>query len=123
MDYEQAWAEGWLVYENKTVAEVASDFNRLNRVKIVIAEPSIAARRLAFFRVSATDPESFVAALATSPDITVVRNDPNVLRVELRRGVSEAAPAGAEISGSQRCAADRESKSDLTRQAPSWRSA
>lgn len=97
MDYEQAWAEGWLVYENKTVAEVASDFNRLNRVKIVIAEPTIAARRLAFFRVSATDPESFVAALATSPDITVVRDDPDVLRVELRRGLSGA---GAEISGS-----------------------
>jgi transmembrane sensor len=97
MDYEQAWAEGWLVYENKTVAEVANDFNRLNRVKIVITEPSIAARRLAFFRVSATDPESFVAALATSPDITVVRNDPDILRVELRRGMSGA---GAEISES-----------------------
>jgi transmembrane sensor len=97
MDYEQAWAEGWLVYENKTVAEVASDFNRLNRVKIVIAEPAIAARRLAFFRVSATDPESFVAALATSPDVEVVRADPNTLRLELRRGGSEA---GAETSGS-----------------------
>lgn len=102
LDYEQAWAEGWLVYENKTVAEVASDFNRLNRVKIVITEPSIAARRLAFFRVSATDPESFVAALATSPDITIVRDDPNVLRVELRRGVSEAAVPGAEISESNK---------------------
>lgn len=100
LDYEQAWAEGWLVYENKTVAEVASDFNRLNRVKIVIAEPSIAARRLAFFRVSATDPESFVAALATSSDITIVRDDPNVLRVELRRGVSEAILPGAENSES-----------------------
>ena len=100
MDYEQAWAEGWLVYENKTVAEVASDFNRLNRVQIVIAEPSIAARRLAFFRVSATDPESFVAALATSPDITIVRKDPNVLRIELRRGISEAALPDAENPGS-----------------------
>jgi transmembrane sensor len=100
LDYEQAWAEGWLVYENKTVAEVASDFNRLNRVKIVITEPSIAARRLAFFRVSATDPESFVEALATSSDITIVRNAPNVLRIELRRGVSEATPSDAENSES-----------------------
>lgn len=97
MDYEQAWATGWLVYENTTVAAVASDFNRLNRVKIVIAEPSIAARRLAYFRVSATDPESFVAALATSPDITIVRNDPSVLRVELRPELSGVA---AETSGS-----------------------
>ncbi len=100
LDYEQAWAEGWLVYENKTVAEVARDFNRLNRVKIVIGEPSIAARRLAFFRVSATDPESFVGALATSPDIVIVRNVPDVLRIELRRGVSAATLPGAESSES-----------------------
>lgn len=87
--YEQAWAEGWLVYEDKTVAEVASDFNRFNRVKIVVTEPSIAARRLTFFRGSATDPESFVAALAASSDITVVRDDPDVLRIERRRPDAE----------------------------------
>lgn len=84
VNYEQAWAEGWLVYEDKTVGEMADDFNRFNRLKIVVAEPSIAARRLTFFRGSATDPESFAAALATSPDIAVVRDDPDVLRIELR---------------------------------------
>lgn len=89
VNYEQAWADGWLLYEDKTVAEVASAYNRFNRVKIVVAEPSIAARRLTFFRGSATDPESFVAALATSPDITVVRDDPDVLRIELRRPDAE----------------------------------
>jgi transmembrane sensor len=83
VNYELAWAEGWLVYQDRTIAEVASEFNRRNRVKIVVREPSIAARRLALFRGSATDPESFVAALATSPDITVVRDDPNELRIEL----------------------------------------
>lgn len=83
VDYELAWADGWLVYEDKTIAEVASEFNRRNRIKIVVTEPTIAARRLAFFRGSATDPESFVAALATSSDITVVRDDPNELRIEL----------------------------------------
>ncbi|MFC4314930.1 FecR family protein [Steroidobacter flavus] len=101
-DYEQAWSEGWLVYENKTVAEVASDFNRLNRMKIVITEPSIAARRLAFFRVSATDPESFVEALATVSDITIVRTVPNVLRIEPRRSVLAAPLPNAEIPESNR---------------------
>jgi transmembrane sensor len=89
VDYEQAWAEGWLVYEDKTVAEMASEFNRFNRVKIVVTEPAIAARRLAFFRGSATDPESFAAALAIDPDIEVVRDDPNVLRIERRRPAAE----------------------------------
>lgn len=82
VDYELGWADGWLTYENKTIAEVAGEFNRRNRVKIVIEDPSIAARRLAFFRGIATDPESFVAALAVNSDITVVRDDPDVLRVE-----------------------------------------
>lgn len=83
VDYEVAWASGWVTYEDKTIAEVANEFNRRNRVKIVIVDASVAERRLAFFRGSATDPESFVAALAVSSDITIVRDDPEVLRVEL----------------------------------------
>ena len=83
LDYELAWADGWLTYEDKTIAEVAREFNRRNRVQIEIADPSIAQRRLAFFRGSATDPESFVSALAVSSDIAIVREDPEVLRVEL----------------------------------------
>lgn len=83
VDYETAWADGWVTYEDKTIAEVANEFNRRNRVQIVIVDASVAERRLAFFRGSATDPESFVAALAVSSDITIVRDDPKVLRVEL----------------------------------------
>lgn len=83
LNYEMAWADGWVSYEDKTIAEVASDFNRRNRVQIVIVDASVAERRLAFFRGSATDPESFVSALAVSSDITIVRDDPDVLRVEL----------------------------------------
>ena len=83
VDYEQAWVDGWLVYEDKTIGEVASEFNRRNRTKIVVTEPAIAERHLAFFRGIATDPESFVAAISRSPDITVVRGGPNELRIEL----------------------------------------
>jgi ferric-dicitrate binding protein FerR (iron transport regulator) len=95
VDYELAWADGWLVYEDKTIAEVAGEFNRRNRIKIVVAEPTIAARRLAFFRGSATDPESFVAALAANSDIAIVRDDPEVLRVELNPGFDPAIDQGA----------------------------
>lgn len=93
VDYEIGWADGWLTYEDKTIAEVAGEFNRRNHIKIVIAEPTIAARRLAFFRGSATDPESFVAALAANSDITVVRDDPDVLRVELSQFVEDSQDA------------------------------
>jgi ferric-dicitrate binding protein FerR (iron transport regulator) len=99
VDYETAWVDGWLIYEDKTVAEVASEFNRRNRVKIVVDNPFVAARRLAFFRGSATDPESFVAALAVDSNIKIVRDEPGVLRVELTpsiepaQGESELPPA------------------------------
>jgi transmembrane sensor len=96
VDYEMAWADGWLTYENKTIAEVASEFNRRNRVKIVIDDPSIAQRRLAFFRGSATDPESFVAALAANSDITIGREDPGVLRVEFNPFLEDTGDSSAE---------------------------
>lgn len=88
LDYELAWADGWLTYKDKTIGEVAREFNRRNRVQIEIADGAIAERRLAFFRGSATDPESFVAALAVSSDIAIVRDAPNVLRVELSPGAA-----------------------------------
>lgn len=89
VNYEVGWADGWLTYEDKTIAEVAGEFNRRNHIKIVITDPAIAARRLAFFRGIATDPESFVAALAANSDITIVRDDPDVLRVELSQFVED----------------------------------
>jgi len=93
VDYELALADGWVTYQDKTIAEVASEFNRRNRVQIVIDDASIAERRLAFFRGSATDPESFVAALAVSSDIVIVRDDPKVLRVELSPQQPHSTPA------------------------------
>jgi transmembrane sensor len=98
LDYELAWADGWVSYEDKTIAEVASEFNRRNRVQIVIMDATVAERRLAFFRGSATDPESFAAALAVSSDITIVRDDPKVLRVELSpHSQTQAAPSNGPI--------------------------
>lgn len=98
VDFELAWADGWLTYEDKTIAEVAGEFNRRNRIQIVIVDASIADRRLAFFRGSATDPESFVSALAVSSDITIVRDDPDELRVELSpRTQPQAAPGNDPI--------------------------
>lgn len=96
VDYETAWVDGWLIYEDKTVAEVASEFNRRNRVKIVIDNPFVAARRLAFFRGSATDPESFVAALAVDANIKIVRDEPGVLRVQLTPDIDNAAQGESE---------------------------
>jgi len=39
---ELAWRHGMVVFNNTTLAEAASEFNRYNREKIVIADPKIA---------------------------------------------------------------------------------
>ncbi len=42
---KQAWRQGVLVFDHITLAEAASEFNRYNRVKLVIADAATAKRR------------------------------------------------------------------------------
>lgn len=81
VEHEQAWVAGWLTYEQRTIAEVAYEFNRRNRVKIVVEDPSVADHRLVFFRGRATDPESFTSALSATAGLRVVRDSPTQLRL------------------------------------------
>ena len=39
---ELAWRQGNLIFDNTTLADVAAEFNRYNRQKIVIADPKVA---------------------------------------------------------------------------------
>jgi transmembrane sensor len=57
-----AWTQGRLWFEQVTLAEAITEFNRYNRKQLVIDDPSIATLHIggAF---DATDPDSFVAAL------------------------------------------------------------
>jgi transmembrane sensor len=42
---KQAWRQGVLIFDHITLAEAASEFNRYNRVKLVIADAATAKRR------------------------------------------------------------------------------
>lgn len=84
VEHERAWAAGWLTYQDMTIGEVVSEFNRRNRVKIVVDDPRVAEHRLAFFRGQATDPESFTSALTAASGVKVVRESPTQLRLLAR---------------------------------------
>jgi transmembrane sensor len=58
-----AWTVGMLSFTGETLVEVTAEFNRYNRRKLVVDDPAITNRRIggAF---QATDPDSFIAALA-----------------------------------------------------------
>jgi transmembrane sensor len=38
-----SWRNGMLVFDNSTLGEAAAEFNRYNRIRLVIDDPSVAA--------------------------------------------------------------------------------
>jgi len=75
LDRKLSWTVGLLSFRGETLSEVAAEFNRYNRLQLVVADPSIATRRIggAF---QATDPQSFVAGLQKWFDIRAETPDP-----------------------------------------------
>jgi transmembrane sensor len=73
---ETGWASGRLVFENETIAAIASRFNLYNRTQIQILDPDLASRRISgVFRAS--DPESFVAFVQSVAGAQVSQADSN----------------------------------------------
>ncbi|MFT3906751.1 MAG: FecR domain-containing protein [Steroidobacteraceae bacterium] len=69
-----AWADGQLVFNNDTVAQIVAQFNRYNRIQMRVSDPELASRRLSgVFRAS--DPSSFIAFLETAAGISESRSD------------------------------------------------
>jgi transmembrane sensor len=70
---ELAWAQGRLIFENDSVADVVESFNRYNRIQLHVSDPALAARPVSgIFNASA--PDSFVRFLGTVADVKVVRD-------------------------------------------------
>jgi ferric-dicitrate binding protein FerR (iron transport regulator) len=74
-----AWAQGRLIFEDQNVAAAVLEFNRRNRVQIVIDDPAIAARPVRGV-FDAADPESFAQFVAHAAHATIER-EPGLLRL------------------------------------------
>ncbi len=89
-----AWVNGQLILkQDSTVGEAVVEFNRRNRLQIVIDDAEIANGHLCcFFDVG--DPEAFAESITgLSDDIELVREGTNILRIVHRRsGPGQAAP-------------------------------
>ena len=64
--------------DNVTLASAAERFNRVNDVKIVIADPALGEKRIVGL-FAANDPEQFVRAVAAIHDADVTRNGSNIV--------------------------------------------
>jgi transmembrane sensor len=67
-----AWTSGRLVFDDDLVSTVVERFNQFNRIRLVVADPLVAQRRISG-SFDATDPESLLAFLRSAIDIQIVR--------------------------------------------------
>jgi len=68
-----AWAEGRLIFHNDTVENAIAQFNRYNRVRITVADPTLAAHPINGV-FNASQPNSFIAFLQSVAPIRVIRD-------------------------------------------------
>lgn len=71
-----AWTAGRLEFRGETLGEAVEEFNRYNRRQIRLSRASLADLRVGG-SFSATDPDSFVGALASAFRLRVARDDDN----------------------------------------------
>jgi len=72
-----AWAEGRLIFENETVAEVVAQFNRYNFVQLRVADPGLARRPVSGV-FDASEPESFIGFIQSVAAVLVEREGSDI---------------------------------------------
>lgn len=76
-----AWAEGRLVFESSSVGDAIREFNRYNRIQIIVNDAKLARRPITGV-FSAADPESFVEFIQSVTRIHVTRHDGADISIE-----------------------------------------
>lgn len=80
-----SWRMRRLVFETDTLATIASEFNRYNSTKIVVDDPALAAMEFSGV-FDADDPQSFIAFLELSGDISVERGRQRITLAASEKG-------------------------------------
>jgi transmembrane sensor len=78
IDRELAWRDGNIDLAGESLADAVAEFNRHNRRKLVIAEPSIAGEPL-YGVFHANDPQGFARAVQVSLDVKITVEDNQIL--------------------------------------------
>jgi transmembrane sensor len=78
---ELAWADGRLIFENSSVGDAVRQFNRYNRIQIVINDADLARRPISGV-FSAADPESFAAFIQSVARVRVTHSDNSDITID-----------------------------------------
>lgn len=73
-----AWRFGVLALEGQTLGHAASELNRYNRRKLIVADPHLAAQKLVG-RFKTSDPEKFARAIAVMTGAETVYRDKEII--------------------------------------------
>lgn len=79
--HELQWATGYYEFRGETVRQAIEEFNRRNRLQVIMSDPAIGAIAMPFTTVKLDDPESFVVMLAARPDVQVAYESADVIRL------------------------------------------
>lgn len=78
---ELQWATGYYEFRGETVSQAIEQFNRRNRLQVVMADERIGEIAMPFTTVKLDDPETFAAMLAARPDVQVAYENADVIRL------------------------------------------
>jgi transmembrane sensor len=90
LDEATAWTRQQLVFNRRPLAEVADEFNRYNRERIVIVSPELRGQEVTGVFKS-NDPASFVVFLSSIPGVQI-KDDGNGDHVVALDGAAESTP-------------------------------
>lgn len=76
-----AWAQGRLVFENDTLADVVAQFNEYNRLQLRVTDPALAARRVTGV-FDATDPETLLAFIRAGSHVRITSEGTREVLIE-----------------------------------------
>lgn len=80
-DRELQWASGYYEFRGEKVKQAVAEFNRRNRVQVVLADPSVGEITMPFTTVRLDDPETFALMLGARPDVQMAYENAQSIRL------------------------------------------
>ena len=86
VDRALAWRNGKIILAGDTLADAIAEFNRYNRRKLILVDPTVAAEQFdGSFRID--DVEGFATAVKASLNVPVFLDDPEEIRIGTKDSV------------------------------------
>jgi len=80
-DRELQWASGYYEFRGEKVKQAVDEFNRRNRMQVVLADPSVGEITMPFTTVRLDDPETFALMLGARPDVQMAYENAQSIRL------------------------------------------